>query len=433
MDIGEVKEWKLKDRLLMLFFTFTFLYLTLFIINHLEVFYKWNIGVDEPYHDYLVGWIWTLLLALLIVILPFKYKNFMLFCWFLKVIITFYFDYLYESHYVSLDAYAYFANIKEVSFPFVFFDGTYNITLLTKLFFFLTHSYRACLVFYAFIGMIAMYIVALTYEKLRRVTLTSLELVTLFFFPSVLFWSHILGKDPVNLFVFSIYFYGAVLWLFYRKFEGIIFICLAFFIYLFIRPWFSGIWGLALTMFVMTGKRVGWFTRTVVFIIFVGSSIMILLKFNIYNVADFFNTLIHLSQAWAHGGSAQELALYTFSDLVRWFPWMAFSALFRPFPWEASNIFQLLAGVENLTLLWLIIYYLWVYRRTIGRFDLFHKFLLCHILAWIIIYSPIAFQNLGTASRFKLQVLPLLLMFTLHLRFWIGLRERFTGVRAPKW
>jgi hypothetical protein len=123
-----------------------------------------------------------------------------------------------------------------------------------------------------------------------------------------------------------------------------------------------------------------------------------------------------LSRLWNYGGSAQVITTdFTRIDqLIAFIPFGAFTALFRPLPGEVLNLFGLLAGLENLLLLFLLS--LAVIRTRWKDFKnplvLWATLL---VLTWATVYSFISFQNLGAAVRFKLQILPILLGLLLYL------------------
>jgi membrane associated rhomboid family serine protease len=93
--------------------------------------------------------------------------------------------------------------------------------------------------------------------------------------------------------------------------------------------------------------------------------------------------------------------------MVKFAPLGAFTALFRPLPGEVLNPFGLLAGLESLVLLALL---LRASRR--AKWKEFKQPLILWastlILIWAVVYGFASIQNLGTAVRWKLQVLPLL-------------------------
>lgn len=123
-----------------------------------------------------------------------------------------------------------------------------------------------------------------------------------------------------------------------------------------------------------------------------------------------------VSQAWAQGGSAQEMPVDVGSvqGVLLFLPLGAFTALFRPLPGEIMNPFGLLAGLENLALLGLLLVAV-VRLRTARGADPAVVWAVAFVCAWASIYGFISYQNLGTGVRFKLQVLPVLVGLLLHL------------------
>src|SRR5690606_22583316 len=98
------------------------------------------------------------------------------------------------------------------------------------------------------------------------------------------------------------------------------------------------------------------------------------------------------------------------------------AALFRPLPFEILSPFGMLAGLENAFLVYLL---LWAIRRTRLRDlkDPFVAWMLLTIGTWATVYGFVSYQNLGSAVRFRLQILPLLLIVLLHLAQW-GPKQR---------
>jgi uncharacterized membrane protein len=77
--------------------------------------------------------------------------------------------------------------------------------------------------------------------------------------------------------------------------------------------------------------------------------------------------------------------------------------------WEARNLFSLVASIENTILLFFSIKY--IALRFAYIIQIKHiVFLLIFIISWTIPYSIISSGNLGAAVRFKLQILPMILI-----------------------
>ena len=112
-------------------------------------------------------------------------------------------------------------------------------------------------------------------------------------------------------------------------------------------------------------------------------------------------------------------------EMLSFAPIGMFTALFRPLPGEVNNIFGILAGLENGLLLFLIAS--GIYRaRWRAWFDPAVVWALTTLLSWSFVYGFVSAQNLGSAFRFRLQILPVLLSLALYLRYHggkVGARE----------
>ncbi|MDQ3606039.1 MAG: hypothetical protein M3418_07635, partial [Gemmatimonadota bacterium] len=111
--------------------------------------------------------------------------------------------------------------------------------------------------------------------------------------------------------------------------------------------------------------------------------------------------------------------------MLAFLPIGAFRALFRPLPGEVMNPFGILAGFENLFLLALGALAFWRARlRRLG--EPLVQWALLLILIWAAFYGFVS-SNLGAAVRFKLQILPVLLLLLLHLS-----RDHHSSPQVPK-
>lgn len=328
----------------------------------------------------------------------------------------------YEARY-GLDAANYYHNGRFLSDPLVWFAwgaGTQNITALTGLFTGLIDSYHAIKLIFAFIGLISVY----TFYRAAALYLGHENMGVLYLlglFPSILFWSSILGKDPVTLLGLALNAYGAVLLLGRGRLRGLLWILAGLALATAIRSWLGVIFGLPILVTYVLGAR----APVLVKIVFVALAIPAFLvaiqsfqaRFAVESAVDLVETTDRLAQGWARGGAAQSIAggFGSLTDMVLFLPVGAFAALFRPLPGEILNPFGLLAGIENAVLLWLVGTGLW--RGGWGWWrDPVLLWVALTLAAWASIYGFVSYQNLGTAFRFKVQVMPLLLLFALHLR-----------------
>jgi len=83
--------------------------------------------------------------------------------------------------------------------------------------------------------------------------------------------------------------------------------------------------------------------------------------------------------------------------------------LFRPLPFEVRNAFSAMAALENCFLLFLVLVAMkrmeWEYlRHPMVLWSIFYS------LVWAALYGAILLANFGTGVRYKLQVLPFMVM-----------------------
>jgi hypothetical protein len=385
-----------------------------------------NIPVQKLFSDYLTAVVWAAFLALVLLCwpLPHKEKNILAFLWIAKSAVTLIFMLFYESYYSDLDAFDYFQDSLARASPAteLIGDGTQNVSYLAWLHhLILPGSYHALKVSWAMIGLVAIYF----FYKAASVYLGRPAyrfLICVGLFPSVLFWSSILGKDPISLLGIAIYSYGVIGWSrsSRRKFLGLI--ALGILLATMIRLWLGPILILPLCVFVVRSDSLTTTRKMIVVIgitLCVAAFISILSnQFGIEYLEDAVAKVGAISQSWAIGGSAQELPfeIDSVGSLIKFMPIGGFTALFRPLPGEVSGAFGLLAGLENLVLLAGVVWGLHHIRLS----DLRNPTILWAILLiafWTVEYAVVSYQNLGSGARFKLQILPILLGLILHFGF----------------
>jgi hypothetical protein len=238
-------------------------------------------------------------------------------------------------------------------------------------------------------------------------------------FPSILFWTSIIGKEPTALLGIAIYTYGMVGWHRRQRWLYLGLLAVGVAIATYIRFWIGPILLVPVIVILMLRRQSTF--RKVILTIVIGialafASIRVQNFFEVASIQDLLVSLNTLSRLWNYGGSAQVITTdFTRIDqLIAFIPFGAFTALFRPLPGEVLNLFGLLAGLENLLLLFLLS--LAVIRTRWKDFKnplvLWATLL---VLTWATVYSFISFQNLGAAVRFKLQILPILLGLLLYL------------------
>ncbi len=385
-----------------------------FLTNLLE-FYKYNIHVKDPYKDFLLGIFFGILFSAIVFLLPFKYKHIIVLGWFLKVIIIFVLNYFIESHYSTIDSYFYHRAGVSGGGWLMPFDATGNIRAITSfLYSIFVPSYRMGSLIFAFIGLLAQYTIWIAISIFLK-SYKKKILILLMVFPSFVYWSCYFGKDPLTLLFISIYLCGLAYFVDKKYIKAFIYIIISFICFIYIRFWLIGIFGLSFALSLLLLKQIKKIYKKIILISGIASAFIIapiiLIRFGITNIDTLFLFLSIYTRGWASGGSAQVLEFSSIPDLIRQVPWLMFTALFRPLIFEANNMFQLLAGIENTILLTLFITGIYKYfNNKLWKIEVIN-ILIVHIFIWALIYCPMSYQNLGTAVRFKLQILPFILLF----------------------
>jgi hypothetical protein len=373
--------------------------------------------------DYITAWFVGILLGAFIMVwpVPLRERLALLAFWVAKLLITLGFMLFYEAYYTSLDSLGYYATAKDPLFDprnIAWGSGTENAMSLTWLAAqVLPESYHGIKVVWAMMGLVGVYLFYLA--GCRVMGKRDLRLFFLLAFtPSILFWSSIVGKDPVTFLGIAMYSYAVIELHYSLKLRYVLIGLAGVAIAAAIRLWMAPIMAVPVVALLLWRQK-----RTsgrVAIIAIAATSLYfaypwVRAKLIGESTADLISLAGGISQSWATGGSSQVLAPITSaSDFIKFLPLGIFTALFRPLPGEVNNPFGLLAGLENLGLVCLL---LLAVRRL--RWKLFADPLVIwavvFVLTWSSVYSLLSYQNLGTAVRFRLQILPVLLLLLLYL------------------
>jgi len=380
---------------------------------------------DDMATDYVKGLGWSFVLGGTILLWPVSSRNkkLIFYGWLAKIVVTLFFMLFYEGHY-GLDAYMYFDASRQADFSladFNFKKGTDNLVNLARLHRqFLPDSYHAMKVSCAMLGLIGIY---LFYRA--AVIFMQNEMPRLFyllaFFPGIIFWSSILGKDPIVFLGIGIYTYGVSGWYRYKKLRFLYAVCLGILTAVFIRQWLGLIMVVPMGITFLFGLR-GIASRLFfgIFSMVVGyfSALPFLDRFKIEAMEDILKAADKTTTGFVGtaGGSTQALN-FDFSNplgLLSFLPYGAFTALFRPFPGEVMNPFGLLAGLESAILLFLL-------ARAILRTKLLELkepivlWAILFVVTWSLMNGLVSSTNFGVGVRYKLQILPILLGLLMYL------------------
>jgi hypothetical protein len=377
-------------------------------------------------NDYVVGLVWAFVLGGSILLWPvsFIHKRALLNVWGVKIFTTLGVMLAYESRYEGeLDAVRYYQESAIGSFAwknFEFGEGTANIVNILKIYnMIFPDSYHAMKVTFAMLGMIAVYIfyrAAVMFIQRDEIRV----FYALALYPTILFWSSILGKDPLILLGVSFYAYGVVGWGKFGEIQYLFWGAFGLWFTSFMRLWYGPILLVPLVFFIIN-KNNG-ITKNLFFVLLIGGSLLVALnlfaeRFSIGNMQDIIAKTNEISQNFVAGGSAQAIDhFYSFADILAFMPSGMFTALFRPLPGEVLNPFGLLAGFENLFMLCLLIMAI----KQVSIKQLQEPVILwaiALIIIWAAIYGFVSSGNLGTAVRYRLPMLPILLALLLYFYF----------------
>ena len=375
--------------------------------------------------DYLVAVVWGILLFLVVALLPAnsKERKALLLLWMVKLVVTLGVMLPYEQiycgdacgyHRFGLTVHGWWPAMTEYAGAPGFGNGTANMVVFTHWHAVLiSKSYHAMKVTWSLLGFFAIYLFyrAATFYLDRR-DVRVLYLLGLF--PGILFWSSILGKDPLTLLGIAAYAIGVAGWYRQRRLRWLVVLAAGLLFAASIRVWLGPIFMLPLVLLML--RDANWPRRILIGGLAIAAFGFVfslsLDRFHIDSAEEAVSTTNTISQSWAHGGSAQKISggLNSFDDIVMFMPSGMFTALFRPLPGEIGSAFGFLASLENLYLLWLLCVVM-AHSRWHRLFKdplLFWAAML--VLTWSSVYGIASYQNLGTAVRFKLQIEPILLL-----------------------
>jgi len=368
---------------------------------------------DTPYYSLAVALL--LFIGLTVVVTLFRNRT-LTYIWLIKAFVTLIVMIPYEMYY-GLDAYMYYAEAVHFSGLHTHGkSGTFNTIIINH---FLTYiggdSYYSLKLLNSFIAYVGLVLLFKSYEHIMQKSALSIQndyfVYVLFLFPSVLFWSSILGKDPLNLFFVGIFTYGFVRFIDKKRFTAVLWIIVGVVGVHYIRPWYAIIMIISIGLYYSRFKSPRHLLRMLVFapLFFVVFKEFLSME-HIATFQDIFDKMSYTSEKLTYGGSSTEVSKINglFDYLVYYIPNL-FTSLFRPMPWDIHNPFSLIAAIENIVLLYLTYKYIFKNWRAVFK-NKYMRFLILFIFAWSTFYVIISPNNLGMAVRFKLQVLPAMLI-----------------------
>lgn len=396
------------------------------LLNYMLFAYL-NLGLEGAVGEYTSAIVVAAIVASAIIVLPIstQVRQTLLWLWLLRCLVTLVVMVAYEQHYMVLDAFTYYRSAVSgrSSLGLEWMQGTQNlIVVISNLVNWipLLKSYPALKVLFSLLGLLGAYLFWLTYVEITGEEDTRI-LFVLGIFPSLLFWSSILGKDPVVFAGLGMVSLSSVRLLRRPTLAMVFMFAGGVGIVATIRLWMAVTVALSFSLsFIFGSSRfVGRSQMTKGFILiifcFLAGTLFEKLSFNSQD--DVYDRINTVSRGWSSGGSQQEVpTLKTPKQIFLFLPQGMFTALFRPLPGEVNNIFGLLAGLENLVLLFMAFQIFRLLTPGLLRERNF-RFLALTVVIWSMLYSMISYQNLGSASRFKIQALPFLLILYYYLKF----------------
>lgn len=382
--------------------------------------YVWSADLHA---DYLIGVMWAAALSLSILFWPKADRPHLATVWFVRVSVVLIIMPFYEANYPALDAYSYHGYSMTGDMIPGYEDQLLGTPLIFRLCGILNYvgfdSYRALVIFFSYFGLLGSWLAYRGVAEYRKQAGPAL-FYWFALFPSVLFWSSTLGKDPLCILFLGAATYSVSRWFATTQKRHLAWFVLWAFAVAVIRPWWAVILAVSLLValrFGKSGKMRLFALPAIVLLLTVGAVI----TSNHFQLSDLDSTVAFVdthTRAASSGGSAQQVPEFGgVTDILLFLPQGVITVLFRPFPWEAHNAFALFASLENSFLLLLIIIYLRSIRYKL-RTDEISQWSLVIIAAWLIIYALFGYQNLGTAVRYRAPVIPFILMLI--------------GVGAPK-
>ena len=395
--------------------------------------------------DYVAGLLWWSLLAVTLWLLGGADRQHLLIAWTAKFFVVLVEMLFYEYRYrYNLDTFAYFNTVVTGQHEFfagvdwfreswiptlketiqadameeklIQSAGTENMLRILLIISQITGPYfHALKVVYAFLGFIGTWFVyRAVVVILGRPFLPAFY--GLMLYPSMLFWSSILGKDPLSLLFIGFYIYGGTLWLVHTSPRGLAWVALAFLGSYLFRPWTAAIEMVAFLL--ATSVKVFGFAPVVlaslVLIVGLVFETDISGSVRLIEINAFLEDLATKAEAQTEGsGSGAGLDLAEAQELVsspHGILIILFSGLFRPLPFDVTNMLVAVAAVENSVLLVLALIAVKRLRWTYCRQPVL-LWTLTYTLIWAGVYGLVICANFGTGMRYKLQVLPFIVLF----------------------
>jgi len=384
--------------------------------------YSNKVTQTKPYQDVFLGISVFFLISLLVLSVT-GYSNYFKF-WIVKGFVTLILLIPYEVKYV-VDAF-YYAKMAGSYYDYdllyrIWGDGgtTRIITFYHYLSYVVGDGYYALKVTSSFIGFLGislfyksyLYILSKTHIQSNDAQFSYI----LFLFPSIIFWSSGLGKESLMLFSIGLFVYSFLRFIDKITVKYFILITLSILGMFLVREWMAVIALFSMGLFYLTHltwNRLMILALLVMPVYFFTSELFSLRA--IVSFESIFELMTHTSKvmtvAGGEGASSVDPTVYNgFGDYLYYYIPNMFTTLFRPMPWDIKNIFTLIASIENIFLLYFFTKFI-IFKFSIVVSNKYILFLFLFLFCWSLLYVVISPTNLGAAIRFKVQVLPIILI-----------------------
>lgn len=376
-----------------------------------------NIPTDNIVQDYFKGVFWALVLGCSI---PFWWvrsadKPHIIVGWIIKATMCLVGLLPYEQLYSTVDGFGFFT----MSEFFTFEPGSISFGLGYSVMYALGRmhrmigpaSYHAMKVSFGFIGLIAVYIFYLAaceaFEK-RRIS----YFYTLLLIPSILLWSSILGKEPVILLGIAMYSLGVVRMARRSRLKPGPLIIIGIAIVAIVRVWVGTLLVVA-ALFVLLVQSKVTFKWLMSACLLTAAAIVLGVttqyKVMLPEAESPIDVYANIDRSWARANSRLdvEVDFGNLTEVMEFVPIGCLIALYCPMPWQAHNFPSALASIESCFVLLMTIIALLKLRRCHWTDKIFVWGVML-VVMWSLVYSLIAFRDLGSAVRFRSQVIPIM-------------------------
>jgi len=374
-----------------------------------------NSIILDPYLDFSKGLILSVVFALIFL----RHKAY-LFLWLIKAFVTLFLLLPYEFHY-GLDSFTYFHwavnfDLQTIESYWGLNSTRHLIVFVHYLTYILGDSYYAIKIFFSFLGFIGLIIFYEVYKYIadkNNIFIPNNKFIyILFLFPSIIFWSSTLGKDSLNLFLASIFVY-----FFIQLHERLTITSTLLIVFSLISMFYLRSWWVAIMLLSGIVYTILYPSKRLIFIMILASPFLLYVTQGVFesrgvsSIKEILEEMSYVSRVMAQYGSSsiEVTSINSIADYVVQYIPNLFTAIYRPMVWEISNAFTLIAAIENVILLYFTFKHVLFRLPSIFRIK-YLSFLFVFIIIWSLPYSIISSANLGAAARFKLQIIPLILI-----------------------